>query len=108
MVELYRQVIIDDALITKVSKLVRSTRPEESNIDLVKQYIDWGAGPRAGQALILASKAKALLNGRYSVTPDDLRSMLIPAMQHRIILNFKAASEKIHPTTILKEISHFI
>ncbi len=106
--KLCRQVIIDDSLITKVSKLVRSTRPHESNIDIVKQYIDWGAGPRAGQALILASKAKALLDGRYSVTPADLKSMLIPALQHRIILNFKAASEKIQPINILREIRKFI
>ena len=105
---LCRQVYIDDTLISKVSDLVRNTRPDYTSIDLIKNYVDWGAGPRAGQALILASKAKALLEGRYSVTPEDLKSMLIPALQHRIILNFKAASEKIDPIDILKTLQKTI
>jgi MoxR-like ATPase len=102
---LCREVVIDDGLIKKINQLIRNTRPENSKYQSIKDYIDWGAGPRAGQALILASKAQALMKGRYSVIPADIRSMLVPALYHRIILNFRASSEKVSPYDILKEIS---
>lgn len=101
---LTRQVTIDTDLVRKVSGWVRMTRPSESTNEMIKQYVDWGAGPRAGQAIILAAKAHALLNGRYAVTPADLKAMFLPAMQHRIILNFRAITEKIEVETILNSI----
>jgi len=98
---LCRQVSIDQELIRKVSNLVRNTRPGDSTSEMVKQYVEWGAGPRAGQALILAAKAYALLQNRYAVVPEDLEKMKIPALQHRILLNFKASSEKIPVTEVI-------
>ncbi len=92
--ELVREVFISDDLIKSISQLVRSTRPDVSQVEGVRNYVDFGAGPRAGQAVIMASKAHALMNGRFSVTPEDVKAVLLPALRHRILLNFKAESEK--------------
>ena len=75
---LVREVPISDDLITFVSKLVRATRPETTTHSYVKEWVSWGAGPRAGQALILTAKARALLNGRLAVTMEDLKQVAIP------------------------------
>ena len=99
--DLCRQVSIAPELIRKVANMVRNTRPAETNNQMVRDYVEWGAGPRAGQALILAAKGHALLRGRYAVIPEDLRSMLIPALQHRLILNFKGISEKMKIEDVL-------
>lgn len=91
--ELVREVTIDDELILAVSKLVRSSRPDESSDDYIKNHVAYGAGPRAGQAIILCAKANALLAGRYAVIPEDLKKVAYPALRHRIALNFRAESE---------------
>ncbi len=92
--ELVREVPISDALIGYVSRIVRGSRPE-SGIDYVKSWVDWGAGPRAGQAMILTAKAHALLNGRLAVTDKDLRQVAFPVLRHRILVNFKAEARGI-------------
>ncbi len=94
MQALCREVHIDKELVSSVSKLIRSTRPHETDVSEVKQYVDWGAGPRAGQALILTAKAHALLQGRFSVIPADIQKMAVPTLRHRVIPNFAATSEK--------------
>ncbi|GLR17517.1 AAA family ATPase [Portibacter lacus] len=104
--ELCRQVSIDRGLITQVSNWIRNTRPEDSSNQMIKDFVDWGAGPRAGQSLILAAKAHALLSGRYAVIPEDIKAMFIPALQHRLLLNFKAVSEKVNVQDILKDLMH--
>ena len=102
--KLCRQVTIDKELVSKVSNWIRNTRPETSSNKMIQDYVDWGAGPRAGQALILAAKAHALLNGRYAVIPEDLKHLFIPALQHRLLLNFKAVSEKVNVQDILRNL----
>lgn len=102
--DLCRQVHIDESLISSVSSLVRSTRPETSHLNMIKENIDWGAGPRAGQSLILASKAFALMNGRYSVIPQDIKEMILSTLRHRLILNFKALSEKIEIEDVINHL----
>ncbi len=102
--ELCRQVNIDKELVSKVSGWVRNTRPQNSTNSMIKEYVDWGAGPRAGQSLIMAAKAHALLNGRFSIIPDDLKKMFVPALQHRLLINFKAVSEKVNVQDILLEL----
>ncbi|MBO0929955.1 AAA family ATPase [Fibrella aquatilis] len=92
---LTRQVFISDELLTLVNRLVRNTRPADSPVAFVKQWCDWGAGPRAGQALILCAKARAVLNGRFSVIPDDIQKLAYPVLRHRLALNFRADSEGI-------------
>lgn len=99
--DLCRQVSIAPELIKKVSQMVRNTRPAETTNAMVREYVEWGAGPRAGQALILAAKGHALLKHRYAVTPEDIHAMMIPALQHRLILNFKGISEKVSIEEIL-------
>lgn len=92
--QLCRQVSITPSMLAWITRLVRESRPEESNVDTVKQWVKWGAGPRAGQALVLGSKARALLHGRLAVTTEDIRALLPPVLQHRILLSFHAEAEK--------------
>jgi MoxR-like ATPase len=92
---LTREVSISDDLITYVSEMIRATRPETSTIDFVKEWVRWGAGPRAGQALILTAKARALFHGRYAVVMQDLQTMAYPVLRHRILMNFKAEAEQV-------------
>ncbi len=107
--QLVREVPISNDLVTFVSKLVRATRPETTTHENVKEWVNWGAGPRAGQALILTAKARALLNGRLAVTLDDLTRVAYPVLRHRVIVNFRAEAEGItsdHITkTLLKELT---
>lgn len=102
--KLCRQVNIDKELVSQVSNWIRNTRPHDTTNQMIKEYVDWGAGPRAGQSLILAAKAHALLNGRYAVIPEDLEAMFVPALQHRLLLNFKAISEKVEIQDILHKL----
>lgn len=106
--ELTREVFISDDLIKKISVLVRSTRPENATDQMIKDYVDFGAGPRAGQAIIMSAKAHALMHGRFSVTPEDIKTVLLPALRHRILLNFKAESERISTDEIIKELMNKI
>lgn len=101
---LCRQVYIDDALINKISRMVRATRPDTSEYDIIKDNIEWGAGPRAGQSLILAAKSHALMNGRYAVIPEDIKSMLLPTLRHRLIPNFKAMADGVSIEDILHQL----
>ncbi|MEJ1222388.1 AAA family ATPase [Sediminicola sp. 1XM1-17] len=93
--ELVREVYISDELIEFVSSIVRATRPEITTNAYVKEWVSWGAGPRAGQAMILTAKARALQYGRMSVTLDDLKQVALPVLRHRIIINFRAEAEGI-------------
>jgi MoxR-like ATPase len=91
--KLVREVHINASLIEWVSNLVRATRASHSEIKYVNEWVRWGAGPRAGQAMILTAKARALLSGRFAVTQDDIRHIAYPVLRHRILMNFKAESE---------------
>ncbi|MGB7393353.1 MAG: MoxR family ATPase [Pricia sp.] len=93
--QLVREIPISDELIDFVSNVVRATRPESTENAYVKEWVSWGAGPRAGQAMILTAKARALIQGRMSVTLDDLKYVAPPVLRHRIIVNFKAEAEGI-------------
>ena len=93
--QLVREVSISDALISFVSDIIRATRPETTMDSYVKDWVDWGAGPRAGQAMILTAKANALLEGRLAVTLNDIKSVALPVLRHRVLVNFRAESEGI-------------
>ena len=90
-----RDISINDDLVTYVTKLIRATRPETTSLAYIKEWVRWGSGPRAGQALILTAKARALYKGRYAVLMEDIQAMAYPVLRHRILLNFKAESERI-------------
>jgi len=86
--------VVDYAL-----RLVRASRPDGDSADAapaaVRQWVRWGASPRAGQALILGAKARALLDGRPAAAPDDVRAVALPVLRHRLVLNFQAEADGI-------------
>jgi MoxR-like ATPase len=92
---LVREVSISEDMIRWVASLIRATRPDGSDQSYVKEWVRWGAGPRAGQALILTAKARALFRQRYAVLPEDIHAMAYPVLRHRILMNFKAEAENI-------------
>ena len=74
--------------------LARSTRPKEPSAPpFIKEYVSWGAGPRASQYLVLASKARAILNGRYAASIEDVRALAGPVLVHRVLPNFHAEAD---------------
>lgn len=91
---LTREVHISDDLLQWVTQLLRATRPQTSELAEVREWLRWGAGPRAGQALVLAAKARALLHGRFAATRDDVRALAAPVMRHRLLLSFAAEAER--------------
>ncbi|HJP55401.1 MAG TPA: MoxR family ATPase [Gemmatimonadales bacterium] len=92
---LVREVRISEDLMRWVTRLVRATRPTDSDSATVREWVRWGAGPRAGQALILGAKARAVLQGRFAVTLPDLRAVAQPVLRHRVLLNYRAEAEGI-------------
>ncbi|MEM8566163.1 MAG: MoxR family ATPase [Bacteroidota bacterium] len=102
--ELVREVVIGDELIKLVNSVVRSTRPKTSKDQKVVEYVGWGAGPRAGQAVILTAKARALIQGRYAVTKEDIEEVLLPVMRHRVLVNFKAEAENVTSDDIIQHV----
>jgi MoxR-like ATPase len=91
---LVRGVAVSDPMLEYTARLVRSSRPGRPEaVSATDRWVRWGAGPRAGQAMILCAKAHALLNGRLHVHPDDLARVAPAALRHRILLNFQAESE---------------
>jgi MoxR-like ATPase len=92
--KLIRSVPVGDYVVDYVARLVRATRPKDPTApDFVKRMVDWGAGPRAGQNLILAGKAFASMDGRFSVAIDDIKKAANPVLRHRIAANFQAQAE---------------
>lgn len=94
--QLIRKVPVTDNVIEYAVRLVGNTRPNNPNApELVRNYLDWGAGPRASQNLILAAKANAAINGKYSPDIEDVKAVAIPILSHRIVKNYKAEAENI-------------
>jgi MoxR-like ATPase len=104
MQSMVREVTINEDLVEFISKLIRSTRPDNSPVNYVKEWVRWGAGPRAGQALILTAKARALFKGRYAVIMEDIQAMAYPCLRHRILMNFKAEAENITSDMVTAEL----
>jgi MoxR-like ATPase len=99
-----REVSINNDLIQYVTSLIRATRPVTTSVKYVYEWVRWGAGPRAGQALILTAKARALFKGRYAVVMEDLHVMAYPVLRHRILMNFKADAENITSDNVTDEL----
>jgi MoxR-like ATPase len=106
--QLVRDIEIGDHLVRYATRLVRATRPSETTVDAVKKHIGWGAGPRAGQALVLASKARALMQGRLAVTRDDIQAMLTPVLAHRVLRNFEAEADGVAIADVLQALRNEI
>jgi len=91
---LVRDAHLGDDLLTWITRLVRASRPQETTLPEVREWVRWGAGPRAGQALVLAAKARALIHGRYAATRDDVIALAAPVLRHRLLLSFAAEAEQ--------------
>jgi MoxR-like ATPase len=103
--QLVRMVPIAETLSRYVVNLVRATRPKSENApDFVRQYANYGASVRAAQFIVLAAKARALSHKRYHVTYDDITSVVLPVLRHRVLLNFHAESDKIDTDEILSRL----
>ena len=100
--KLVRQVPVADYVFMYARDIVRATRPNEDDAtDYVRKYVTWGAGPRAGQALILCAKARALLEGRVHATVADIRHIARPVLRHRIMTTFHAEAEGIDSDAVI-------
>lgn len=102
--KLTREVHIDSDLLKKINHLVRETRKENTSVSEVTDYVEWGAGPRAGQALILCAKARALVQGRFSVIPEDIQVLAYPVLRHRLALHFRAEANSINADSVISSI----
>jgi MoxR-like ATPase len=102
---LVRKVPVPDHVMDFVLDLVRSTRPHEAEAPaFVKELVEWGAGPRASQFLVLAGKVRAMLQGRFHVTLDDIEAVALPILRHRIIPTFNAEAEGVNADAIVLRI----
>jgi MoxR-like ATPase len=103
--QLIREVILADHVQDYLVRLTLGTHPDGPfALPITNQYLRWGSSPRGAQTLALAAKARALLEGRYNVSFEDVRRVFLPALRHRVILNFEAQAEGIEPDTILLDI----
>ena len=103
--DLIRKVPVADNVIEFAVKAVNKTRPVNgSSPEFIKQWINWGAGPRASQYLILAAKTRAVINGKFTPNIDDVRTSMIPVLRHRIITNFNAEAEGINSVEVIKKL----
>ena len=91
--KLTRDVHLGEDVLAWIARLVRASRPRDSAIAEVREWIKWGAGPRAGQALVLTAKARALLHGRLAATREDVKALAAPVLRHRLLLSFAAEAE---------------
>lgn len=102
--EIVRKVPVSDYVVNYVVKLVSETRPKTSSLDFIKKWLNWGASPRASQNFILAGKSKAVLEGRYTVSVEDIKAVAYPVLRHRLILNYTAEAEGITTEEIIKKL----
>jgi MoxR-like ATPase len=104
-----RRVPVADHLVKYAIQFARQTRAGRNGVpEMVKNYVTWGAGPRASQNLILAAKARAVLHGRYYVSGDDIRAVAAPVLRHRIVTNFNAEAEGMTPDDIVAHLAETI
>ena len=103
--QIVRRVPVAEHVYTYTRDLVRATRPNQPEApDFIRELVTWGAGPRASIYLILAGKARAILNGRFHVTTDDIRSLALPVLRHRVITTFNAEAQGITADQVIRKL----
>ena len=103
--QLIRKVPVADNVVEYAVKLVHKTRPNTELSDaLTQKYLEWGAGPRASQNLVLAAKCNALLNGKFSPDIEDVQAVALPILRHRVVRNFKAEAEGVSVEAIIQKL----
>ncbi len=107
--ELVRRVPVPDHVVRHAVDLVRHTRPKESTApDFIRRHVSWGAGPRASQYLVLGAKARAVLQGRYAASVEDVRALAQPVLRHRVLPNFTAESEGITAEQLVQQVLELV
>ncbi len=107
--QLVREVPASDHMVDYAVDLVRATRPKEPNaLGFIKNWLAWGAGPRAAQYIVLAAKARAILHGRLAVSAGDIRAVVRPVLRHRIFTNFNADAEGVDADQIIDKLFHSV
>jgi MoxR-like ATPase len=107
--QVVRRMPVADHVIHYAMQLARMTRRQNAHIpDFVRDYVSWGAGPRASQYLILGAKARAMLKGRAFVNTEDVREVAAPVLRHRIITNFNAEADGVSPDSIVRRLTDLI
>ena len=103
--DLVRRVPVPDHVVKYAVDLTRATRPREPGaLDFVAKNVGWGAGPRASQYLVIGAKARAVLQGRFSATVDDVRALAVPVLRHRVLPNFHAESEGLTSVKLVEQL----
>jgi MoxR-like ATPase len=103
--KIVRRVPVADHVVRYAMKLVRATRPNADDMPpFIRDYVSWGAGPRASQYLVLGAKARAVLNGRYHADIDDVRAVAMPVLRHRLVTNFNAEAEGIKSDFLIQQL----
>lgn len=105
--QLIRQMPVPETVLEAILKLVRSARPDADNTH-AKNHISWGPGPRAGQALMLCARARALYEGRLAPSIDDVKALAEPVLQHRMALNFAARADGVNIRTVISKLAQAI
>ncbi|MFP4027157.1 MAG: AAA family ATPase [Candidatus Brocadiia bacterium] len=104
--DLVEKVPASDSVVRHAVQIVKNSRPQSSDpTEKVHQMVNWGAGPRASQYLILGAKARALIHGRYAASKEDVNALAVPVLKHRIITNFRAEAEGIGAADIINELA---
>jgi MoxR-like ATPase len=98
---LVREIPAAENVVDFAARLVRATRPGAEAPDFVQTWVRWGAGPRAGQSLLLGAKAKALLEGRLVAAPEDVTAVALPVLRHRVLVNFQAEADGVDADAIV-------
>ena len=107
--EIVRRVPVADHVIQYAMKLVRATRIIDGDVpDVVRDYVSWGAGPRACQYLILGGKVRAVLRVRFHVSTEDIQAVAKPVLRHRIVTNFNADAEGMNPDKVIEKLLEII
>lgn len=104
-----RRIPVSDHVVIYATNIVRASRPKDASApEFIKDWVSWGAGPRAAQYLILGAKARAITRGDYNVSCEDVRSVAAPVLRHRIIINFNAEAEGIDSEKIIEKLLNTI
>lgn len=105
--DIVRHVPVSDNVVEYIVRLVAKTRPSNAQApEYVKKYVSYGAGPRASQYLALGAKVRALLDGRFTPSIDDIRSLAVPVLRHRIVLNFNAEAEGMNTLSLIDRLTN--
>jgi len=102
---LVRRIPVGESVVEAILSLVRSGRPDETDLDGVRRFVSWGPGPRASQALMLACRARALIDGRFSPSIDDVLALAPPVLRHRMAVSFAGRAEGVTVARVVEQIS---